>query len=153
MREPLTVLAPFAGQMRALAATPDPAFAQGLLGPGLCIDPDRTTQTVLAPVAGVVTALRPHAFVVRAIDSRDVLVHLGVDTVNLAGAGFRVLVAEGEQVAAGAPVLKWDPAGVAGAGLSPLAPLVALQAPPAQLSVLVAEGERVTAGQPVLEWA
>lgn len=149
----LTVLAPMAGVVRALADVLDPVFAQGMVGPGVAVDP--TDGRVLAPVAGVVVAIRPHALVVRADGDveRDVLVHLGIDTVGLGGEGFELLVAEGDRVAAGAPVVDWDPCAVVDAGLSATCPVIALQAGAGSVRVLVPPGGAVAAGTPLLTWS
>jgi len=146
---PLRVLAPVAGTVRDLADVPDAVFGQGIVGPGLAIDP--LDGEVCAPLTGVVVAARSHALVVRG-DGRDVLVHLGVDTVNLDGSGFQLLVRIGEPVTAGAAVLRWDPAAVARAGLSPLCPVVALQGKPGAVRLLVRPGDVVERGAPVLDW-
>jgi len=64
MSLPLTVLAPVAGTVRAMAEVPDPVFAAEVVGPGLAIDPSRTgVVTAIAPVAGKVVKLHPHAYV------------------------------------------------------------------------------------------
>lgn len=149
MPDRLRVLAPVAGTVRDLADVPDAVFGQGIVGPGLAIDP--RDGEVCAPVTGVVVAARAHAVVVRG-DGRDVLVHLGLDTVHLDGAGFELLVRVGEPVTAGAAVLRWDPAAVARAGLSPLCPVVALQAAPGAVRLLVRPGEVLERGVPILEW-
>lgn len=123
-----TVLAPVAGTVVGLAAVPDPVFAQALVGPGTAIDPAREPGTAVAPVDGTIAKLHPHAFVVVTAEGRGVLVHLGIDTVNLKGEGFETLAAEGDKVAAGDPLVRWNPADVEARGLSPVCPVVALDA-------------------------
>ncbi|GII75364.1 PTS glucose transporter subunit IIA [Sphaerisporangium rufum] len=146
-----TVLAPVTGSVVGLAAVPDPVFAEGLVGPGTAIDPVRRPGRVLAPIAGVIRKLHPHAYVVVGAGGRGVLVHLGVDTVQLHGEGFRLLVAEGRPVRAGAPVVAWDPAMVEAGGRSPLCAVIALDAPPGAVRPLVAAGP-VRAGTGLLSW-
>ena len=125
----LLVRAPLAGVVVALADVPDPVFGAQLVGPGLAIDPalggealegraDDGDVRVVAPVDGTVTAIHPHAFVVACADGRAVLVHLGVDTVQLRGAGFTVLAGAGDAVRAGAVVVTWRPADVAAGGFA-----------------------------------
>ncbi|KGM10429.1 PTS sugar transporter subunit IIA, partial [Cellulomonas carbonis] len=98
----LTVLAPLAGVVRALGEVPDPVFSAELVGPGLAVDPARDgVVAAVAPIAGTVVKLHPHAFVVAGDDGRGALVHLGLDTVQLGGEGFTLHVAEGATVAAG----------------------------------------------------
>ena len=85
----LTVLAPVTGQVLGLAEVPDPVFSAALVGPGVALDPVHEPRSqVIAPIAGTILKLHPHAFVVQHDDGRAVLVHLGIDTVELGGAGF-----------------------------------------------------------------
>jgi sugar PTS system EIIA component len=125
----LVVTAPLAGAALMLRDVPDPVFAAGLVGPGLAIDPHEDATIAVAPMAGRLVKLMPHAFVVIDSIGRAVLVHLGIDTVSLGGDGFVVLADEGQQVAAGEPVVRWDPVSVTERGLSPICPVVALGAP------------------------
>lgn len=147
----LTVCAPVPGQARSLASVPDPVFAAALVGPGVAIDPERGPLTARAPVSGRLAMLHPHAYVVVGDDERGVLVHLGIDTVQLAGAGFELLVAEGDTVLAGEPVIGWDAARVAAGGRSPICPVVALDAAPQALSRLADDGV-VPAGGELFGW-
>lgn len=150
----LRLAAPVPGVLRPLTSVPDPVFAEQMVGPGLAVEPDRTgRQDVLAPCDGVVGALHPHAFALEVDDGRAVLVHIGIDTVTLAGLGFELHVERGQRVRAGQRVLTWSPVDVAAAGLATVCPLVGLQADPADLTALLADGEHVTAGQAVLEWS
>jgi phosphotransferase system IIA component len=80
-------------------------------------------------------------------------VHLGLDTVQLGGAGFTLHVAEGDTVQAGDAVVSWDPAQVEAGGRSPICPVVALQGDPAVVTGLASVGSTVTAGDPLLEWS
>ncbi|MEO3812910.1 PTS glucose transporter subunit IIA [Sphaerisporangium sp. B11E5] len=145
-----TVLAPVAGFVIGLAAVPDPVFSGGLVGPGTAVDPRRTAGEALAPLDGTVLKIHPHAYVIVGVDGRAVLVHLGIDTVRLRGEGFGVLVREGQAVTAGRPVVVWDPVAVAGAGLSPVCPVVALEARPEALRPLAAGP--VLAGEELFRW-
>jgi len=154
MPSPLTVLAPVAGTVRAMAEVPDPVFASEIVGPGLAIDPSRDgVVEAIAPVAGTIVKLHPHAYVLQAEDSRGALVHLGLDTVQLGGEGFTLHVAEGDTVAAGDVVVSWNPADVEAGGRSPMCPVVALQAAPEAVTGLAAPGTTVRAGEPLFEWA
>lgn len=154
MTSPLVVLAPVSGTVRAMADVADPVFAGEIVGPGLAIDPSRDgVIEAIAPVAGKIFKLHPHAFVIVAPGSRGVLVHLGLDTVQLAGAGFTLHAAEGDTVAAGDVVVSWSPANVEAGGRSPICPVVALEGKPRTVTGLVAPGAVVQAGDPLLEWA
>ncbi|MBB2909741.1 PTS system N-acetylglucosamine-specific IIA component [Streptosporangium becharense] len=145
-----TVLAPVAGAAVGLESVPDPVFAEGLVGPGMAIEPDRAPGRALSPITGTIVKLHPHAFVVVDDDGRGVLVHLGIDTVQLRGEGFELLAAEGDRVSAGQPVVAWDPALVEAGGRSPVCPVVALDAPAGAVTGL-AEGS-VDAGSELFEW-
>jgi phosphocarrier protein FPr/phosphocarrier protein len=104
----IRILAPFDGWCDALDAVPDPVFAGRMLGDGLAIDP--TGAVVLAPCAGEVVTLpaSAHAVSIRAADGVDVLVHVGIDTVNLNGRGFEALVRPGATVRAGDEIIRFD---------------------------------------------
>lgn len=144
----LTVLSPVTGTVIAMADVPDPVFAEAMVGPGVAVDPatDGTTAVAVAPIDGTVVVLHQHGFVVSDAARHSVLVHLGIDTVQLGGDGFTPHVAKGDTVTAGQPVITWSPADVAAGGRSPLVPVVALDVPPDGLDVLAAPGTHVTAG-------
>lgn len=142
----LDVLAPLTGHIVELTEVPDPVFSGGFLGPGLAIDPSREEQTAVAPVAGTIGSMFPHAFGIATPDGREVLVHLGIETVKLEGAGFTVHKQQGDTVEAGDPVVSWNPAQIEGGGRSPISPVIALQAAPDALSHTVTAGSAVTAG-------
>lgn len=100
--------APMQGWRCALAEIPDPVFAQGMLGAGVGIDP--TGDTVHAPCDGTIRALQPtgHAVTIAAAEGAEVLIHVGVDTVALEGRGFTPLVAAGDRVRRGDPLIRFD---------------------------------------------
>jgi PTS system N-acetylglucosamine-specific IIA component len=136
-----TVTAPVAGRAIGLAAVPDPVFAGATAGPGTAVDPVREPAEAVAPVDGVVVFLHPHAFVVVDGSGRGVLTHLGIDTVQLNGEGFELLVGRGDRVESGQPVIRWNPAGVEAAGKSPVCPVVALDAAAGSLSDVREDGD------------
>lgn len=121
------VLAPCPGTVMAMADVPDPVFAQEMVGPGVAIAPTDGPTTVVSPIAGKVLKVHPHAFVVYG-DGVGVLVHLGINTVRLEGAGFEVLVEQGSDVSAGDPMISWDPATITGEGISTVVPVVVMDA-------------------------
>jgi len=147
----LVVCAPLSGTAIALSAVPDPVFAEAMVGPGAAVDPDRVPSIALSPIAGTLVKLKPHAFVVADGHGRGVLVHLGIDTVNLDGAGFELLAAEGDRVEAGTPVIRWDPARVEAGGMSPVCPVIALDAD-AQ-AVAGAVPGRIEPGAELFRWS
>jgi PTS system N-acetylglucosamine-specific IIA component len=147
----MAVTAPLSGIAVPLHKVPDPVFAKAIVGPGVAITPSVERQLVLAPISGRLTKLKPHAFVIVGDDGRAVLVHLGIDTVQLNGSDSELIAAEGQRVAAGDPVARWDPQRVMEAGLSPLCPVIALEAAPEVIS-MVAEGP-VAAGADLFTWS
>ncbi|MET9340188.1 MULTISPECIES: PTS sugar transporter subunit IIA [unclassified Nonomuraea] len=146
-----SVLAPVEGAAVGLGAVPDPVFSAGMVGPGAAIDPARGPGKAVAPIGGKILKLHPHAYVIVGDDGRGVLVHLGIDTVQLKGEGFRLLVAEGDRVDAGQPVVAWDPAVIEAGGRSPVCPVVALDAR-AEAVTVVAQGP-VHVGDELFQWA
>ncbi|WDU63182.1 phosphoenolpyruvate--protein phosphotransferase [Pseudomonas poae] len=145
----LELLAPLSGVLLALDQVPDPVFSSRLIGDGLCIDP--TSQTLCAPLAGVISTIQDSGHAVSITDDNgvQVLMHIGLDTVNLAGKGFSRLVEEGQRVEAGQALIEFD------------ADYVALNARSLLTLVLVVSGEPFTAlangvvelGQPLLRVA
>ncbi len=126
----MIVAAPMAGQVHPLAEVPDPVFAQGLVGPGVAIAPAGEGEVmVVAPVAGRIVKLHPHAFVIQS-STVGVLVHLGIDTVQLNGQGFVLHAGEGDEVAVGDPLITWSPSQVVAGGRSAICPVVLLDADP-----------------------
>jgi N-acetylglucosamine PTS system EIICBA or EIICB component len=103
-----TLLAPVSGDVVALDAVPDEAFASKAVGDGLAIKP--TGKTVVAPIAGTIVKIfnTNHAFCLETDNGVEIVVHMGLDTVALEGKGFTRLVEEGATVAAGQPVLEMD---------------------------------------------
>lgn len=146
----LLVLAPVAGRTTELSAVPDPVFSEGMVGPGCAVDPTREPGVAVAPVAGRLVKVHPHAFVVVTDDGRGVLVHLGIDTVELKGEGFELLTAEGDTVAAGDAVVRWDPRAVEAGGRSPVCPVVALDAEAS--AVEPGQAGSVAAGDGLFTW-
>jgi PTS system glucose-specific IIA component len=146
-----TVTSPLAGRAVGLASVPDPVFSGALVGPGTAIDPVREPGDAVAPVDGIVVSMHPHAFVVIDDEGHGVLTHLGIDTVQLNGAGFELLVEKGDTVKRGQPVIRWNPAEVEAAGKSPISPVVALEATAGQLSGVRESGDLVT-GADLFTW-
>ncbi|MEV0604581.1 PTS glucose transporter subunit IIA [Streptomyces sp. NPDC050315] len=146
-----TVTSPLAGRAIGLSAVPDPVFSGAMVGPGTAIDPEREPSVALAPVEGVVVSLHPHAFVVVDSNGHGVLTHLGIDTVQLNGEGFELLVNKGDTVTRGQGVVRWNPAAVEEAGKSPVCPVVALEATADALGDVREDGD-LKAGDQLFSW-
>ncbi|MGY0055925.1 PTS sugar transporter subunit IIA [Streptomyces sp. LZ34] len=147
-----TVTSPLAGRVIGLAAVPDPVFSGAMVGPGTAIDPVLEPSVAVAPVDGIVVSLHPHAFVVVDGEGHGVLTHLGIDTVQLAGEGFELLINKGDTVRRGDAVVRWDPAAVVTAGKSPVCPVVALEATAESLADVSADVD-VKSGDTLFSWA
>ena len=105
----LEVLAPVSGPLVPLECVPDPVFAGKVVGEGVAIDP--VSDTVLAPFDGEIAHVHRarHALTLRSDLGPELLVHVGIDTVQLGGEGFEALVRQGERVRAGQPLLRFAP--------------------------------------------
>lgn len=146
MAQSLVVLSPIAGRVLPLAEVPDPVFAGQMVGSGAAVEPPAGEMfDVVSPVAGKVIKLLPHAFVVVESSGRGVLTHVGIDTVKLKGEGFKLLIAQGDTVEAGAPVMRVDPTAALAAGYSMVSPVVVLDTKP-DTATLAAAGT-VAAGE------
>lgn len=121
------------------------------MGPGTAIDPVREPSAAVSPVDGVLVSLHPHAFVVVDSEGHGVLTHLGIDTVQLNGEGFELLVNKGDTVARGQEIVRWNPAAVEEAGKSPVCPVVALEATADSLGE-VSEAGDIKAGDQLFSW-
>ncbi len=149
------VHAPVPGTVVALDDVPDEVFATRMLGPGLAVLPDDAVELdAVAPVAGTLGSLYPHAAVVLVAGRRDrpVLVHLGLDTVELKGEGFTLRSELGKQVLLGDAIVTWSPVQVLASGRSPVCPVLALGVSEEVVSLLAEPGSRVAVGDPLFDW-
>ena len=149
--EPTTAaLAPVAGIAMPLEKVADPVFSSGALGSGVGILP--AEGRVVAPVAGtVVTAMDSgHAYGIKTDDGVEILIHVGLDTVNLKGEGFNPRVSAGQRVDRGDPLVDVDLAAVRDAGYDPTTILVVTNTASLAAVVPVVDGE-VTTDDTVIE--
>jgi len=104
----LEIIAPLSGILVPLDSVPDPVFAQKMVGDGVSLDP--TSGELLSPVAGTVTQLHRahHALTITTDQGIEVLLHIGIDTVELKGEGFTPKVSEGEKVAIGQTLISFN---------------------------------------------
>lgn len=144
------VLAPVQGHALPLSEVPDPVFSQGMVGYGAAVDPPRQVVDAIAPVSGKVIKLLPHAYVIMTAEGVGVLVHLGLDTVGLNGAGFTTHVAQGDTVSAGQLVITYDVPAIVAAGLSPVVPVVVMDE---RESANITVGEAVSTGADIASGA
>jgi PTS system beta-glucosides-specific IIC component len=120
----LTLVSPLAGEVIPLSSVDDAVFSAGILGEGVAIRP--TNGKVLAPLSGVVTALldSKHAVGILGDNGVEILVHVGLDTVQLAGAPFVAHVAVGDRIDAGQLMLEADLAAITAAGYDTTTPVL-----------------------------
>lgn len=128
------VLAPCPGQVVSISESVDQVFAGEIVGPGVLIRPESGSTTVVAPIAGKVVKVHPHAFVILSPDGVGVLVHLGINTVRLEGAGFEVHATQGSDVAVGDAMVTWDPASITDPEMSSEVPVVIMDRPAGTVS-------------------
>jgi glucose-specific phosphotransferase system IIBC component len=102
------IISPLKGEIKPLAEVPDPVFAEKMMGDGFAILPEE--GTVVSPVNGKIVNLFPtkHAIGILSDGGREILIHVGIDTVKLNGEGFEALVNQDDHVEVGQPLLKVD---------------------------------------------
>ncbi|WP_378952663.1 PTS glucose transporter subunit IIA [Pelosinus sp. sgz500959] len=144
------VLSPLNGKMVPLESVPDPVFSQRIVGDGVAID-DLQGDIACAPVDGTIVLIfrTNHAFAVKMKNDVEILVHIGIDTVELNGEGFERLVEEGSVVKAGDPVIRFNRNVIVTSGRSIISPvIITTKENIAQLSVNVVK--QVSTGKDVI---
>lgn len=118
LEEEMIVYAPVKGNVISREEIPDDTFASGVLGDGVGIEPEE--GEVAAPFDGEISSVADtrHAVEITGPGGMEVLIHVGVDTVNMKGDGFELLVAEGEKVKAGQKLINFDREKIKAAGYS-----------------------------------
>jgi len=146
----LKIMAPLTGWCAPLDEVPDQVFAGRMLGDGLSIDP--TSGVVTAPCAGEIITLpaSAHAVSIRTAQGIDVLIHIGIDTVELRGRGFEPRVQPGAMVRAGDELIRFDLDIVARGAKSLMTPIVIAPVDGVAISQRRAQGP-VTAGEILFE--
>ncbi|WP_049396995.1 PTS sugar transporter subunit IIA [Staphylococcus epidermidis] len=104
----IKIYAPLTGEYVKIEDIPDPVFAQKMMGEGFGINP--TEGEVVSPIEGKVDNVFPtkHAVGLKAENGLELLVHIGLDTVQLDGKGFEVLVESGDDIKIGDPLIRFD---------------------------------------------
>ncbi|MGO3505373.1 MAG: PTS sugar transporter subunit IIA, partial [Brachybacterium tyrofermentans] len=127
---------PMAGAVIPLSEVPDPTFAQEIMGPGVAIEP--TDGEVVAPAAGTVGHVFPtgHAVALVLEDGVELLIHVGVDTVQMKGEGFTTLVEAGQKVSAGTPLLRADLSAIRVAGHPAVTPILVMNDKDARIELV-----------------
>lgn len=121
---PNMVYAPLSGTIKPIEQCSDPMFASKAMGDGVVIVPD--SNTLVSPISGKVMMVFPtkHAIGLQGEDGEEILIHVGLDTVSLDGAPFKVLVKDGQEIKAGQALMTIDLDAIKAAGLSTETPVV-----------------------------
>jgi sugar PTS system EIIA component len=140
---------PADGEVVALSEVPDPTFAEKMMGDGVAIKP--SGGTIVSPVHGEIMQLFPtkHAVGIKTVNGIEVLLHIGIETVNMQGEGFKAFVKEGDKVAVGDKLIEFDPALVNEKAESTITPVIITNGD-AVASIDKEEGKKVTAGETVI---
>jgi multiphosphoryl transfer protein len=125
------LLAPMSGYLMSIGQVPDPVFAQKMVGDGIAIDP--TSQTLMAPCDGEIILIHAahHAVTLKTPQGLEILMHIGLDTVELRGKGFTVHVKVGDRVKMGDRLIEFD------------ADYIALQATSLLTMIVITNADRV----------
>ena len=121
----MEILAPITGEVVPISEVPDEVFAEGMAGEGGAIVPSESGEAI-APAGGTLVKLFEggHAFGITTESGVDIIVHLGLDTIQMKDGGFDKLATEGDQVEAGQPIVRFDLEAIRQAGYDPVSPVV-----------------------------
>ena len=133
---PVTITSPLAGEVKELSQATDPVFAQGLMGRGVVIVPSQ--GELVSPVNGRVTVFFPtkHAIGILSDEGVEILIHIGMDTVNLEGKGFEGYVSQGDKVKVGDKLISFDIDMIKKAGYVTETPVIITNSDKYQVEVL-----------------
>ncbi|KRN28790.1 pts, eiia [Lactobacillus selangorensis] len=150
------VVAPITGEAIPLDEVNDKVFSTKMMGDGFAVKPADGATQVVAPISGTIVALpsSQHAVGIKAnVHGISVLVHIGLDTVQLKGKGFTPHVAIDQEVTAGDPVIDFDPQVMADAGLEMTTMVIFTDGYQDAIDIGSKKHTAVTAGQPILKQA
>ncbi|MBK0033594.1 PTS glucose transporter subunit IIA [Erwinia sp. S43] len=139
-----TLRSPLSGRIVPLSSVPDDVFSLGLLGQGVAIIPDR--GVLLSPVAGEVVTFLPskHAVGIKSDEGAEILIHIGIDTVNLAGQHFTSSLQVGDRVSPGDELVSFDLAAIIAAGYDPITPVLVVNSEEYRAVEALADGQIAT---------
>ncbi|XOQ14325.1 MAG: PTS glucose transporter subunit IIA [Shouchella clausii] len=102
------IFSPLTGELLPLEQVPDPVFSQKMMGDGVAIIPEE--GVLVSPVEGKVVQVfhTKHAMGITSVSGLEILLHVGLETVELNGEGFTALIEEGQTVKVGDPLLNFD---------------------------------------------
>ncbi len=145
-----TLYSPLNGTVVDLAAVSDPVFSSGAMGQGLAIKPE--DNTLYSPVDGKVEIVfeTGHAYAITSSQGAEVLLHIGIDTVSMAGDGFESLVAVGQAIKKGDLLGHFDPSKIAEAGLDDTTMMIVTNSADYQSVDILAQGHVLIGDQVAL---
>lgn len=144
------LVSPLAGELLPLSEVKDEVLSSGAMGEGVAVEP---SEGVLhAPADGKVVMTFPtgHAIGMKTSDGAEILMHIGMDTVNLQGHGFETLVAKGDEVKAGDELVKFDIDAIHAKGYVVTTPIVVTNSKDYEKITVVSQG-KVKVGQEILD--
>lgn len=147
--ENIDVIAPLTGKVIPLDQVPDQVFSQKMMGEGMAIEP--INKDVLSPVDGEVVDVfkTKHAISLRADNGAELLIHMGIETVQLDGKGFEVMVENKQKVKKGDIMATYDINTIAEEGYKTVTPIVLLNGDDHEMTNVI-EAQEVTAGKETL---
>lgn len=143
------ISSPFSGEVKSLSELKDAAFASGALGNGVVIEP--MEGKLYSPVSGTVSALFPtnHAIGITTNEGTEILIHIGMDTVQLEGKYFTAHTAQGERVELGQLLIEFDLAQIKAAGFEVTTPVVVTNHD--QYTIVPTNDKQIKAGAKLIE--
>ncbi|WP_341931808.1 PTS system trehalose-specific EIIBC component [Streptococcus pluranimalium] len=146
-----SIVSPLTGEVKSLSEAVDPVFAQGVMGQGVLIDPSE--GELVAPVSGTISVLFPskHAVGLVTDEGVEMLMHIGMDTVNLDGKGFTAHVAQGDKVVAGDSLISFDIATIKAAGYPVETPVIVTNHNDYQVNPIDVLPRQISRGEDVLK--
>lgn len=143
------IFSPLSGEVKALSEIKDEAFASGALGTGIAIDP--AEGKLFAPASGIVTALFPkkHAIGIQTDQGVELLIHIGMDTVQLAGKYFTAHVEQDAHVEQGQLLIEFDIAAIKAAGFIMTTPIIVTTSD--DYNLVLSESKQIRVGERLFE--
>ena len=148
-KEPEKVLSPVAGKAVSLSEVSDPVFSQEVLGKGIAVIP--SDGNFLAPISGEVIVMfdTGHAVSIRGDNGAEIIVHIGLDTVQLKGQHFTIHAKRGDRVQAGDLLITADLEKIRAAGYDVITPVIICNTPDFP-NLVCHTGNEVKAGDPII---
>ncbi len=149
-KEKTVVGAPVSGKAVPMSQVNDPTFSQEILGKGVAVIPDK--GEIVAPVDGTVTMVfdTKHAVSMQGDSGVELIIHIGLDTVELKGEHFTALVQAGQKVTKGTPLVQFDMEKIKAAGYEVITPVIVCNTPQYP-NMVCRSGMDVQAGDTIIE--